>query len=423
MNRKNILYLGLALFLFLPGCSSTMLQVKDASEQGAQQLSYDDIHTLVSGKRVHIAHWDKSIEADVSFYNSGKLAADNSAGQKTEGKWQVTKDNTLCLRYDQWANREMQCYSLYKMDDGFKMFRSDGGLESTLAVTSDIAPESADSGVGLGQAMPGSTSADTPAMPDAGAPRTQIIPDPNAASSKGDASKKDSWWKFNWFADDTGENEQESAETAGDYVIAPPPPLSREMTHLLDEKECVKCDLASQNLQNASLKKADLEEANLSGANLSGAFLRGANLKSATLAKANLSGANLEGADLSGADLSGANLEGANLEDALLEGAALKESRLVDAILVKAVMKNASLEQANLHWANLSEADLSGANMKGSYLVKASFYKADLTGADLSGAVTQRANFDQALGYASQSGEPDSGKKEEKKDKSFFGLF
>ncbi|MCK9294193.1 MAG: pentapeptide repeat-containing protein [Desulfobulbaceae bacterium] len=417
MNSKHIFSLLLVLLIILPGCSKS-LHTKDAIEQGAKQLSYDDILGLVSEKTLHIVSWDKSVEADVTLYGSGKIAAVNTLGHKSDGKWKVDQDNTLCLRYDQWANRDMQCYSVFKMDDGFKMFRADGGLESTFTVAGGEQEQQVISGVGLGQAMPGS-SVRSEVIPEPETNRTQVIPDPGTSPSQDDTgARQDSWWKFGLFKGD-GEQPQEAM---GDYA-APPAPLSREMTHLLDEKECVHCDLTSQNLQKASLKNADLEQADLSGTDLSGAFLKNANLKKASLAGAKLSGADLEGADLSGANLEGANLEGANLEDANLEGASLTKARLVDAVLASAVLKNADLGQANLHWANLSEADLSGASLKGSYLVKTMFYKADLTNADLTDAVIQRTNFDSVQGYTPAANDSGSEKKEEEKKKSLFGLF
>jgi len=418
MNSKHIFSLLLVLLIILPGCGKR-LHTEDAVEQGAKQLSYDDILGIVSEKTLHIVSWDKSVEADVTLYGSGKIAAVNTLGHKSDGKWKVDQNNTLCLRYDQWANRDMQCFSVFKMDDGFKMFRADGGLESTFTVAGGEQEQKVISGIGLGQAMPDS-SVRSEVIPEPETNRTQVIPDPGAASSQDDTgTRHDSWWKFGLFKGEVGE---EAPATMGDYA-APPVTLSREMTHLLDEKECVHCDLTSQNLQKASLKKADLEQADLSGADLSGAFLKNANLKKAILAGAKLSGADLEGADLSGANLEGANLEGANLEDANLEGANLTKARLVDAVLVSAVLKNANLGQANLHWANLSEADLTGASLKGTYLVKTMLYKADLTNADLTDAVIQRANFDSVQGYTPAAGDTGSEKKEEEKKKSLFGLF
>ncbi|MEW6517888.1 MAG: pentapeptide repeat-containing protein [Thermodesulfobacteriota bacterium] len=414
MNSKHIFSLLLLLIIILPACGKR-LTVQDAAEEGAKQLSYDEILGLVAARTLHIVRWDKSVEADVTLYDSGKVAAVNSLGEKSDGKWKVDKENTLCIRYHQWADKDMRCYTVFKIDDELTMFQPDGGLEYTFTVAGDELPQQEFSDSGADQPDSGVRSE---VIPEPETNRTVVIPDNSVVPTRPDAeTRHDSWWKFGLFKGD----EEETAETFRDYT-PPAAPLSREMTHLLDEKECVHCDLTNQNLQKASLKNADLEQADLSGADLSGAFLKNANLKQAKLTGAKLAGADLEGADLSGATLEGANLEGVNLEDANLQGATLTRARLVDAILVSAVLQNADLGQANLHWANLSEADLTGASLKGSYLVKTMFFKADLTNADLSDAVIQRTNFDSVLGYTPAATDSGSEKKEEEKKK-FLGLF
>ncbi len=417
---KNRLFLSLLLILLisLSGCSKR-INTKDALEQGAKRLSYDDIAGLVSGKTLHIISWDKSVEADVTLDDNGKISAVNTAGEKTAGKWKIDKDNTLCIRYDQWANRDMKCYAVFSMDDGYKMFQPEGGLESTFTV-SGLSRESRSSDMNLRNGSPADSDLRSEIIPEPETNRTVIIPDANAKTNEdADQTKSDSWWKFGWFGSNS---DDKNKDIYADYT-APPTPLSREMTHLLDEKECLHCDLTNQNLQKASLKKAELDQADLSGADLTGAFLKGASLKKTILTGAKLAGADLEGADLSGANLEGANLEGANLEDANLEGAVLTKARLVDAILIDAVLRSTDLGQANLHWADLSKADLNGANLKGSYLVKTIFFRADLTGADLTDAVIQRTNFAEVKGYTPSGAEKPAEKKEEEKKKSFFGLF
>lgn len=406
MKPSKLIYPALMLLLVLPGCSKR-LTVTDAGEKGAPQLSSEELRNLVAGKTLRIVTWDKSDEADVRLSGNGKLSAENSLGEKNGGKWKVDGENRLCIAYDEWSGGGLNCYSVYKIDDSFKMFRLNGSLESTFTLRDGSGADIDYSGVGLGQTMP----------PSRKAKKTEIIRD----------SEDTSWWKpQTWFSGGEGE----ISTAAGDYIV-PPAPKSREMLHLLDDKECVQCDLTGEDLKKANLKKADIEKVNLSGADLQGAVLKKANMKNANLFEANLAGADLEGADLSGADLSGANLEGANLEDANLEGAVLIKTRLVDAILLEAVLKNANLGGANLHWADLTEADLSGANLKEAYLVRAKFFKADLTGADLTDAVIQRTSFKEAKGYTppvEEKAEVDVAKDEEEQEKDedkkfFFGLF
>lgn len=105
-----------------------------------------------------------------------------------------------------------------------------------------------------------------------------------------------------------------------------------DLKQLLNENQCVGCDLTRAGLVMSSLVGADLRSANLVGANLSRADLSGANLSGA-----NLSGASLYGANLSGADLTGANLIGADLRNAYLVNTILTDTKLTNAYVQGAV--------------------------------------------------------------------------------------
>jgi len=94
------------------------------------------------------------------------------------------------------------------------------------------------------------------------------------------------------------------------------PVVKKNFKILIEERQCVRCDLAGIDLTRVNLSGVNLEGANLAGAKL---FL--ADLSSANLRQANLQAASLGGADLAGADLTGANLTGAVLEGAYLGGA------------------------------------------------------------------------------------------------------
>ena len=112
--------------------------------------------------------------------------------------------------------------------------------------------------------------------------------------------------------------------------------------HLLETKECARC-----NLMRAYLEKANLGKANLGKANLLGADLREANLTGANLSGANLSGAYLRKADLRKADLTETSLVGADLREANLTGANLSNSKLAAARFCKTVMPDGSLNNKN----------------------------------------------------------------------------
>lgn len=80
------------------------------------------------------------------------------------------------------------------------------------------------------------------------------------------------------------------------------------ITHLLEQRSCIDC-----NLQGADLSHADLRGVDLTRANLRKANLRGANMMAVILKQADLRGANLSGANTLVVDVTGANLKGANL--------------------------------------------------------------------------------------------------------------
>ena len=102
-----------------------------------------------------------------------------------------------------------------------------------------------------------------------------------------------------------------------------------DLSQLLNDKKCARCDLS-----NAGLVQA----------NLTGADLTGANLAAANLSQANLTGVDLRGANLTGASLHGANLTGANLTGAILVGTDLRNAYVGNAILAKVNLDSAHLE-------------------------------------------------------------------------------
>ena len=155
---------------------------------------------------------------------------------------------------------------------------------------------------------------------------------------------------------------------------------------LLKQKQCIKCNLSTQDFSKAELSSASLTESNLTGANFSGANLnlsifRDADLSQANFTKANLHQAAFYGAKLIGTDLTGANLSQAKLVYAKLKGAILRNANLSNADLKFAELPQVDLGNANLANADLTNADLSYANLKG-----ANLSQAKLDGANLSGA-------------------------------------
>ena len=354
-QRFHILVLILTLSLALGGCAKR-LHIQDAQEAGAPQLSRKQIEDLITGSTIHLTSWDKADEANVTFFANGSLEGENRWGETTTGRWKVDSKNQLCLKYRKWGSGFLTCYSIYHMEDSYKLFRVDGGLDTSFTVLS-----------------PGERTTRAMAEPPS-TPTRVVVPE----------EKKKSWLGSLWPWGKKEHSPTEEITSGTDVIMAPAPAvektLSADLVKMLDDGECPGCDLSGKDLEGVKMKGIELQKADLSGA---------------VLVRTNLKGANLKGANLKGA-----NLEGANLENANLEGANLSGARLVDTILADAHLADANLESANLHWADFRDADLGRAHLTKAYLVKTNFTDADLSGADLTDAIIQRTIFEDTKGYS-----------------------
>ena len=357
MSRSHIILSILVISIALSGCAKRF-HIDDAKKAGSPQLSGKQIQDLITESTIHLTSWDKADEANVTFFADGSLEGENRWGETTTGRWKIDKKDQLCLKYRKWGSGFLTCYSIFQMDDSYKLFRVDGGLDTSFTVVS-----------------PGSKSTVQPIVVSAPSSSTEatVVPE----------KEKKSWLSGLWPWGGKEDSTPPALKSDNDVFIAPTPDveksLSADLLKMLDDGECPGCDLSGKDMAEIKLKGAELKEANLSGAVLVGTNLKNANLK--------------------GANLSGANLEGANLENANLEGADLSRARLVDTILEDARLESANLESANLHWADLRDANLGNANLTKAYLVKTNFTDADLTGANLNEAVIQRTIFEDTKGY------------------------
>ncbi len=93
----------------------------------------------------------------------------------------------------------------------------------------------------------------------------------------------------------------------------------RNLTILLDSRECPNCDLSGLDLTRLDLSHTNLQGADLSFSRCNLASFAYADLKGAKLHGVALFGADMEGADLRHADLSGTDMESVFLGDALLD--------------------------------------------------------------------------------------------------------
>jgi uncharacterized protein YjbI with pentapeptide repeats len=282
MSRAR-LRISTVLFLMLV-CSCAPVTTKQFIADGKQQLSQEELHELVSGNGFHLESID--FDAKIHFLPSGQLSCTDLHGTAEKGKWKITPEDQLCIKFDRWYFGDLNCYTLFKEKNNYVFFTNNGARYYTGKLLS---------GNGDAVAMQSKSKSN------------QTVPSENFTTSH--------------------RNNSESSIS--------PRPSKEEKKHTLINlaRNCPDCNLSGVDLMGAQLIVANLNGADLSGANLSGANLRranliGANLSGAKLVRANLTGADLSGSNLSNADLTGSNLIRAVVTDANLDGAILTDAHL-----------------------------------------------------------------------------------------------
>ncbi len=279
----------------LASCSP--ITSKQAVKQDSTQLNAEQIFEIVADNSLVMTAYDFS--GTVYFDRNGQLAAVDNEKQRDVGKWDLTDENQLCLKFRLWYYGDIKCYTIFdnQQADRLTFFTTNGAAYYTAK---------------------------------------QIKGDPEALASKLEkASPPRSVRRqiASQQTDSTSSPTGREPEPARDLVINPSSENDSDLTAKRLAGNCPGCNMTGMDLREASLIKANLEGANLSGADLRYANLRranlsGANLQNARLNHANLPGANLTGADLRGADLRGANLLLANLTDADVNGANFTNANL-----------------------------------------------------------------------------------------------
>lgn len=293
--QSVFLFWAFALLLMLSNC--TPITSKQAVKQDSTQLKSEQIFEIVADNSLVLSAYDFS--GTVYFDRNGQLAAIDNEKQRDVGKWDLTDEGQLCLKFRIWYYGDIKCYTVYdnQQADRLTFFTTNGAAYYT-AKQIEGDPESL---VGkLEKASPPRSV------------RRQI------ASQQGESPSSPS---------------SSEPSTSRDVIINPSSENDSDLTVKRLAGNCPGCNMTGMDLREASLIKANLEGADLSGADLRYANLRranlsGANLQDARLNHANLPGANLTNADLRGADLSGANLLLANLTDADVSGANFTNANL-----------------------------------------------------------------------------------------------
>jgi hypothetical protein len=266
-------FLSFVVLVFLCGCAPvTMTQLL---ADGKAPLSGPQLHELLAGHSLHLEAID--FDAKVQYLPNGHFTATSLQGEKDKGKWSISANDELCMKFNLWYFGDLRCYTLFNEKDKYVFFTANGARYYT-GMTS---PENDD-----------------------------LVANQSRSEN--------------------------SNNTAPEQSVPPATRLSRaEREHTLISlaRNCPDCNFAGVDLRGAQLIAANLAGANLSGADLRDANLRranlaGANLSGAKLARTNLAGADLTDCDLSDADLTGSNLIRANVTGAKFKGAILSGAHL-----------------------------------------------------------------------------------------------
>ncbi len=298
--RRTLPFYFLLLFSFsslLSGCgASTVNQLQKKST--AQQLAASEILTVIKNNTLFLR--GHKIESYFYFDESGKTFARDIFNNTDVGNWDVSSEDELCFKMDNWWLKNLKCFPVFKDADKYYLFNNSGVLEF-----------SADFFEGDSQNL------------------YRDLPKSKTEKKFLRTQKKE----VNPPEPQEPIEAEEPIETGDLFSTEEPSKDELKATVKWMAKDCPDCNLENANLAGADLIGAQLEGANLSGANLSRANLRRANLKDADLEDANLSYANLPGADLQDSDLENADFTGANLIRANLTGADIDGAIFTDALL------------------------------------------------------------------------------------------
>lgn len=293
MLHRLFLFQFIILILLLSSCApGTQNQLV---KEGQSSLSSEELFVLIADSSLHLEAFD--FDGTFYFQKDGYLSGRDRLNNLDTGKWDISSENQLCLKFRIWYYGDTKCYSVFRdqKPDSFIFFTENGArYYSAEYLTGD--------------------------------------PQNLAKQIRKRNEKK--------FIRDQLAQEAQDGDSAGSKNISlppePPPSFSKNDTNLAMTRlarNCPDCNLAGVDLKKARLVEANLMGANLSKADLSGANLRranltGANLSGAKLITTNLSGAILVNSNLSNADFTGSNLIKANLSGANLDGATFTGAHL-----------------------------------------------------------------------------------------------
>ena len=237
--------------------------MKQMITDGKTPLTKTQLQEIITDHVLHLEAID--LDAKVHYLPDGRLTATDLHGEKDAGKWSISADDALCMKFKHWYFGDIKCYKLFDEKNAYVFFTTNGARY----YTGTKVPENEATAI----SQPPSDPSNAKALEEEPSPGTPLS------------------------------NEE------------------REHALISLARNCPDCDLAGVDLVEAQLVAANLAGANLAGADLRSANLRRANLAGAKLTGAKLAGTNLAGANLTDADLTDADLTGSNLIRANLTGA------------------------------------------------------------------------------------------------------
>lgn len=291
----------LLFFLFINGCAPVNQNQVIAS--GQVPLTSRQLFDMVSNNSLHLEAVD--FDATLFFNTNGTLAAIDRLKSRDVGKWDVSSENQLCIKYRTWYYGDTKCYRVFPggTEGKYTLFTENGARYCTAEfLTADP--------YNLSQQL---------------------------GKHKGKQYLREQFAKKNASPVFSAPDKEKDDKTAAESTVSRRQAKNTKRDDLIRiARNCPDCNLRGINLKDANLIGANLKGANLAGADLSGANLRranltGANLTGARLVATSLAGAILVNADLSNADLTGSNLIKAKLNNAILEGAILDGANLESA--------------------------------------------------------------------------------------------
>jgi hypothetical protein len=306
---KILYFSALVLLLVVSGCAPTNVN-KLVKEKGGEQLSPEQVLTLVEGNTIELTGYD----SDTFLYldRSGRTFAVDVYNNKDVGQWDVSDLGEFCVRMQNWWYADLNCYQMYDIEGSYKLTGSDGIIKfSAVTYPGDYKNsyrviKSDRKSIRSSARSGGAISA-----------RAEPVVEEPAEVDDIEAEDMDKAISEENTFDVSQENKD--LRTTVKWMARDCPGCNLSETNL-KKADLVGAKLAGANLSGSNLRMANLRRADLEGTNLEDAILAYCNMPGVNLKNANLKGANLQGANLIRADLSGADLTGADLTDALLEG-------------------------------------------------------------------------------------------------------